>query len=236
MTFTKALHSAILALAVALVPSGASAQVDPNIETGSKIPRRMEKVDPVRAGSLRDLYVSCTYGPSRKDIDRLLALSDPLTADFEGAGIRMNRMFDNNSLRACFEVNPDSLRSQISMSDTAFRYMMLEAAYLYLFGELPADDGTSAPVERSYVSTGEKLVAAKALGTFSDCIAKNDPAGADALLRTPSGTSEEREAAKALVGTLGACLAAGQQLELSITNIRSFAADGMWQRYVARPE
>jgi hypothetical protein len=213
--------------------SPAHAQVNPDIQLGSKIPVRPEKPDPVKDGLVRDRYVSCAYGPHQKQIDGLLDISDPLTVDFEGAGIEESKMFRQWNIRECFVMQGDAVQSSISFSPSAFRYMMLEAAYLRAHTKTPVNYENWVAKPRDYVTTGEMLPTAKALGIMSDCIASQDPVNADKLLRTASGTKAEKEAAVALVPALSACIVAGQQLQLKPANIRGFAADGMWQRFVA---
>ncbi len=211
----------------------AYAQVNPDIQLGSKIPVRPEKADPVEDGLVRDRYITCVYGPNQKEIDGLLAISDPMTVDFKGAGIDSSKMFRRWDLRDCFIVEGAAIQSSISFAPPAFRYMMLEAAYLRAHSVVPANPENWVAGPRSYVSTGEMLPTAMALGKMSDCIVSQDPLGADQLLRTASGTKTEKQAAMDLVPALSACIVAGQQLELSAVNIRGFAADGLWQRFVA---
>ncbi|MEH6663051.1 MAG: hypothetical protein V7679_15505 [Parasphingorhabdus sp.] len=213
--------------------SPAHAQVNPDIQLGSKIPVRPEKPDPVKDGLVRDRYVSCAYGPHQKQIDGLLAISDPLTVDFEGAGIKESKMFRQWNIRECFVAQGDAVQTSISFSRSAFRYMMLEAAYLRAHPEVPANHEKWVAKPRDYVTTGDMLPTVTALGTMSDCIAVQDSVGADKLLRTASGTQKEKQAAMDLVPALSACIVAGQQLQLTPANIRGFAADGLWQRFVA---
>ena len=215
------------------ISSPAHAQVNPDIQLGSKIPVRPEKPDPVKDGLVRDRYVSCAYGPHQKEVDGLLEISDPITVDFEGAGIDNSKMFRRWDIRECFVMQGDAVQSSISFSPVAFRYMMLEAAYLRAHPEVPANHENWLARPRNYVTTGDMLPTATALGTMSDCIASQDPVGADLLLRTSSGTKKEKQAAMDLVPALSACIVAGQQLQLTPANIRGFAADGLWQRFVA---
>ena len=232
-------YNCLALILVAMLAAGSSltdraeAQVNPDIQLGSKIPIKPEKADPVADGRIRDQYLTCAYGPHQEEIDRLLEISDPLTVDFEDAGIDGDKMFRRWNLRQCFVTLGSTVQSSISFTPIAFRYMMLEAAYRRVHSNVPADAANWVPAPRKYVSKGSLLPTATALGTMSDCIAVKDPAGADRLLRAPSGTDAERKAAIALVPALSGCIVEGQQLELTPANIRGFAADGMWQRFVA---
>jgi len=226
----KAVVIASIGIAIA---TPAAAQVDHDMQLGSKIPVRPAKADPILDGQIRDRYVSCAYGPHRDKIDPYLLNSDPVTADPDKFGINMRQMTSRHDLRNCFEVIGDQVQGSITYSDTAFRYMMLEAAYLRAYDKLPADHETRVAPLRNYSSKGERLALARSLATLSDCMVAHDPVNADRLLRTFSGTEEEKEAAMAMVPALGACIVEGQDLKITAANIRSFAADGMWQRFVA---
>lgn len=219
----------------ALHPNLSTAQVNPDIQLGSKIPVRPDKPDPVRDGIVRDNFVRCTYGPNKEKIDALLKISDPVTVDYDKAGIDTAKIFRRHKLNNCFVTEGEEVQSSISMTPQAFRYMMLEAAYLSSFNVAPAELASRTPPKRIYVSVGEALSRAYVLGSFADCLIINDPEGADRLLRTPSGTSAEKKAATELVPSISKCLASGQQLTLTPANIRTFVADGLWQRYVAEP-
>lgn len=213
-----------------------SAQVDPDIQLGSKIPVRPAKPDPVLDGLIRDQYVRCAYGPNKDILDALLRGSDPVTADLEAAGIEPGKFFRQHTLRQCFEAEGQVVQASIQFSPTAFRYLMLEAAYRSAVRELPAELEGHLASPRAYVSAEDQLPLARSLGAFSDCIAAHDAPAADRLLRTNAGSEGEKEAAMALVPALSACIVAGQQLKLTPANIRAFAADGMWQRFVAPSE
>ena len=228
--FTLGLSLAVVSLSLA---APASAQVDQDVQLGSKIPVRPAKADPILDGQIRDRYVSCAYGPHKEKIDAYLIGSDPVTANPDDFGIDMKRMTRRHDLRNCFELIGDQVQASISYTPTAFRYMMLEAAYLRAHEELPADQETRVAAPRSYVSTGERLELAKSLATLSDCMVAHDAVSADTLLRTRSGTKKETEAAMAMVPALSACITQGQDLKITAANIRSFAAEGMWQRFVA---
>lgn len=224
---------AVALAAFVFTPGAALAQVNPDIQLGSRIPVAPAKKDPVLDGAIRDQYVRCTY-PSLKDkVDVLLRNSDPVTVDLEAAGIDTRLNFRDHQLRNCFVLEGDLVQASIAFTPHAFRYMMLEGAYRRAIDELTDGHLAKVAAPRKYVTSGGALPTAKSLGTFSDCIAAQDPRGADRLLRTGSGTEAERAAATAMVPALSACIVEGQQLQLTMINIRSFAADGMWQRFVA---
>lgn len=122
----------------------------------------------------------------------------------------------------------------VSTSTSAMRGLLAEQAYLAARKtyEAPAPDAPPMP-ERVLVATGEALPVARGLAQFEDCIATDDPADADALLRTQPGGPAELDAARALAPTLGKCLPQGQTISFTAQNVRSIAAEGMWQRFVA---
>lgn len=130
-------------------------------------------------------------------------------------------------------MNGMTLESTFFMSTSSIRGLLSEQAYLAgRPAYVVAPEGAVMPA-RSYIATGDELPSARGLGEFEDCIAITDPADADALLRTKPASLEEMTAARALAPTLGTCLPKGQTLSFTAQNVRSIAAEGMWQRFVA---
>lgn len=235
MTNLKIMLAALFTAVMIIAGGGdVTAQVNPDIQLGSKIPVRPEKADPVRDGVVRDQFVRCSYSPYKEKVDVLLQNSDPITADFGAAGLDKRKMFRRDSLiQECLIIDGQEVQASISFSDIALRYMFLEAAYKTSHTNLPDGYADIVGAARTIVTTGTNEGLARSLGAFSDCLAAEDPVGAHAILYTGSGTSAEKEAAMAMVPALSACIMAGQELKLTPATIRTFAADGMWQRFVA---
>ncbi|WP_338465856.1 hypothetical protein RXV95_09745 [Novosphingobium sp. ZN18A2] len=121
----------------------------------------------------------------------------------------------------------------LSTSQSAMRGLLAEQAYLANRRTYIAPPPDSVVPARTFVATGDDLPIARGLAQFEDCIAMTDPAGADALLRTKPASIDEDTAARALAPALGKCLPKGQTLSFTAQSVRSFAAEGMWQRFVA---
>ena len=229
-------------IALTTVSEPVAAQMKGEQQVGSRIARQPRDAGNYHTGQFRDALKRCYYATYTSAADKFLAASDPATEAYPADTIDTRTFRDTRWSKYCNHgLNPTIFKRQMSMSPSSFRYMMLEAAYLDKFPTgLPTDAApvtaeASAPwgVSRRYVSSGDDASKALFAGDFADCIAARDPSGADRILRTSYASKEEREAAEALVPTLGACLVDGSELPLSPVNIRSFAADGMWQRYVA---
>jgi len=233
----KTLETLSLGLGVCLsvaLGSNAIAQLRPETQLGSKIPVAPTKADPVVAGLVRDGYVRCVYsGPYRGKIDTLLLNSDPLTLDLDAAKFDLPKFLRSDDLRSCFTADATQSRVSISFSENNLRYIMLESAYLINMPKMLPNADQLDRVERKFNAEPGSLEQAKAIAEFSDCIVNEDPVGADHLVRTDSNSDAEWKAASAMTPALSACLIAGQTMELKPANIRSFAADGLWQRFVA---
>lgn len=231
------MESLSLGLAICLsiaLGGNAAAQMRPETQIGSKIPVAPTKADPLVAGLIRDGYVRCVYsGSYRGKIDALLLNSDPLTVDFEGAEFNLSKFLRSDDLRSCFTADATQSRVSIAFSEKNFRYIMLESAYLSTIPKLPQNPDQLDRLERKFIAKPDSLTQAKAIAEFSDCIVNEDPVGADRLVRTDSNSDAEWKAASAMTPALSACLVAGHTMELKPVNIRSFAADGLWQRFVA---
>lgn len=186
----------------------------------------------------------CYYKNFPDRSEAFLAQTDAYSEGIPAGTVDRHSLRSNKWSAGCqYDTRATVLKSQMSFNTRALRYMLAEGSYIFHFPDAPPadiapDTAASAPdwnVDRVYVSTGESRGKARFFGDFADCIVAKDPVGADRLLRTELQSSEERAAAMAMVDALGACLVAGNELELTPENIRSFAADGMWQRYVATP-
>lgn len=213
-------------------PSGDGMQ--PEAQVGTRFLKKPVEVNPREAGLERKNFARCVYGRIPDRVDRLLENSDPEGIEYYAADTTQERFWQQISRdNFCGELNSAaSEHRQLSMSNTAFRSMMLEEAYLARFKTAaPAlpEDATEV-IDRRYITEGS--APARALGRFADCLAFRDTAGADTLLRTMPGSDEEKQAARSLAPALGACLTRGQTLSLITANVRAFAADGLWNRFV----
>ena len=209
--------------------------------TGSRLSRGTEESPDIYAVALKNAFKHCYYKNYPERADAFLAQTDPFAIDVpDGTVDRLSLRSYKWSAGCQFEFRPTAIQSTISFQPRNLRAMLTEAAYLARFPDaqpagMAPDMTAAAPdwnVGRKYFSEGENLGKARFFGDFSDCIVAKDPVGADRLLRTEMESAEEREAAMAMVDALGACLVAGNEITLQPENIRSFAADGLWQRYI----
>ena len=227
-----------LTVVLLLTATAAHAQIDATQEIGSRIytePRN--STDAVQVSRYSKLVARCAYqrvGPQA--VDRMLRASDPRTLATTGDGIQLRRL--RNTLGECMtdrfvDYNADVRMSHLAMtvSDTRMRALFLEEAYLAQNPAPPVvTENISEVTNRIYVSSGDELVAARGVGAFADCIVHRNAVGADAVLRTEPGSSEERSAARALAPVLSECLINGQEIGFSAGSIRAMAADGLWSR------
>ena len=118
-------------------------------------------------------------------------------------------------------------------SIVTLRGMLAEQAYLARNAAYPGPKGIVA-IRRYYVSPDPKVNAnARGMALFSDCLVSSDSENADALLRTVPGSDAERAAAQLIAPALGKCLLGGQTIPFKPQDVRWFAAEGLWQRYLA---
>ena len=225
-------------MAVALLcfaPVGAQAQLEPTTQLGSRIPIKPKVVDPVRAGLVKKGFAQCLYRRNSSKAPLLLGNSDPVTIDYNKLKMPSNDIGKYLDMETCLgeQVDETQLGIGLKFSPIRLRSMLQEEAYLAANKDAPILPlGSVESIDRTYISTGDGLNTAKGLGAFSDCLVFRDTKNADALLRAMPGSKEESVAAQALVPTLGACLVQGQTLSLTPSSIRTFAADGLWNRYV----
>ena len=222
------------------VSAAAQDDIKPSQETGSRIFTAPKKAaDPSLVARFSKRVARCTFSRiGSGSVDRFLRASDPMNTDFEGTDIDWNR-FDQ-AAQYCTEdrieeYNADVRLAQLDLGLTPkrMRSLLLEEAYLAV-RDTPVSiaEGEGEITDRTFVSVGSELVSAQGLGNFADCIVHRDATGADGLLRTEPGTSEETAAAQALAPVLGSCLIDGQTIEFTAASIRSIAADGLWSRVV----
>ena len=227
--------AALLACAVAapVAAKPASGGMQPEAQIGTRFLKKPTGVNPREAGIERKNFGRCIYGRIPDRVDKLLENSDPEGIEYYAADTTPERFWQSiGKDNFCGGLNSAaSDHRQLTMSTTAFRSLMLEEAYLARFQQPPALPADATEVaNRRYMTEG--ATSARALGQFADCLAFRDTARADALLRTMPGSDEEKAAARAMAPTLGACLMRGQTLTLNTANVRAFAADGLWTRYV----
>jgi hypothetical protein len=230
-----AVMSKIVLAGIALALSApATAQLRPEMETGSLTRKRPKAVDPVRAGEIRKEFARCVYRRSKGKATALLNNSDPETVNLLAAEI--TDITDEMSMDSCLGSKAGFDESALGMkfSYAFIRDLLAEEAYLAsnrTAPVLPPPPAVVPPLQPPYVSTGTRLQAAQAMVAFTDCAVLKDVAHADALLRTMPGSSEELVAAKALGPVLGRCLVRGQNLKLTAANIRAFIGYAMWNRF-----
>ncbi len=233
-------NTTIIAVLLAVGSAGpafakpSSGGMQPEAQIGTRFLKKPTEVNPREAGIERKNFGRCIYARIPDRVDKLLENSDPEGIEYYAAGTSRERFWQPiGKDNFCGELNSAaSERRQLTISNTAFRSMMLEEAYLARFKTMPAlpEDATEIISDRRYITEG--ATSARALGRFADCLIFRDEAGADALLRTMPGSDEEKQAARAMAPALGACLMRGQTLSLNTANVRAFAADGLWTRFV----
>ena len=240
MKSSLALGAAIAAAAA--LSTAAFAQAGGQQQVGSRFERQPEKSPDRYAKAFIEAFKHCYYKNFAERADKFLIQSDAYTDDIPKGTIDRLTLRPNKWSAGCqYDQRGTAIESNLSINTRALRYMMAEAAYLYRYPDtapagMSPDSEATAPnwnVSRRYTSTGEDLGKARFFGDFADCIVAKDPRGADRLVRSEIESPEERAAAMGMVDALGDCLVAGNELELTPANIRSFAADGLWQRYVA---
>lgn len=222
--------------AISAAQQGSAGRIRPEAETGSRIRTKPVAENPERIGQMIKGVGRCVYQGNGRKADNLLATSDTESLSGKEFGFRSSGQDDQFGISDCmaYQTIGTELKTQLQFSMIRIRAMMAEEAYLKRFGAPPAlPVGAVEDAPRTYFSTGPNLAKARSLAAFADCVVFRDTRGADAVLRTPPGTMEERKAAMALAPVLGPCLVQGQEVALTPIAIRAIVADGLWARYVA---
>lgn len=224
----------IAAAATALACAPLSAQLKPEVPTGSLVKQAPTKVSSKDARFIQKEVARCIISHARPKAEAVLVHSDPASIDYAGAGIDAKKAADALWLSECLGEAATLDMNAISMRIPTPLLRNLLAEELYLSGNskpISIPQGGQESVARVYVTPESQRGAALALADFADCITFADPADADALLRTGPATADERAVVGRLMPALSACVVAGQNLTLTPGSIRSVVADGMWSRY-----
>jgi hypothetical protein len=236
LALTAAILMSLSFFGSAIAQTGSAGNIRPEADTGSRIRTRPVAEDPVRVGHMIKGVARCVYQSNGRKADRLLATSDTDSLSGKEFGFRSSGQDDEYGISDCmtYQTVGTEMKTQLQFSLVRIRAMMAEEAYLKRFSAppgLPAGATEDAP--RKFFSTGATLARAHSLAAFADCVVFKNTAGADAVLRTPPGTMEERKAALTFAPVLGPCLVEGQEIALTPIAIRAIVADGLWARYVA---
>jgi hypothetical protein len=214
--------------------SVAHGQLTPEVQTGSLIPVKPRAVDPGRAGMIRKDFARCIYGMAKTKATALLDNSDPITVN--PAAAKIKDIERDLAMETCLggAGGPDQLALGMKFSTESLRDLLAEEAYLATNRDAPLLSPAPIalpPIQLKYVSTGDSLMRAQGMVSFTDCVVLKDVTHADALLRTMPGSKDEIAAARALSPALGGCLVQGQSATLSAAGIRAIMAYAMWTRF-----
>lgn len=191
--------------------------------------------DPIDADTVRKMekkMASCMVQSRAKLVVDLLSNSDQSAIDFDRLGIHPTRLQERLSMGSCLgSVSPEDMTTTLRFSLGKLRSNLAEEVYLERY-KTPLSRGSNwtEVIGNRFIVNPEQASVSRLRGDFSDCMVFHDPAGADAMLRTPIGGPQERVAAQALVPALSKCFSDGDKLELTVSAIRSYAADGLWAR------
>lgn len=221
----------VVVVVLAILPAAASAQLQPQRETGSLIPVQPNRLDQKAAGIVRKGFAQCIYQRARPKVLIFLQHTDLESVDLAGAKIRDVKR--DLRLADCLseQVGFTQLALGFSLQPQSLRDMLAEEVYLAANRATPALPMSPQPLNGSFISIGDALDQAKSLSAFIDCTILKDIPDADALLRTMPGSDKEHDAAAALAPALGACLNQGHNVVLTPASIRGFIAFGMWNRF-----
>jgi hypothetical protein len=223
---------------ICLGVTAAHAQLQPEMQLGSRIPVKPTKFGPVELGQMRKSVGRCAFGTNPVLARRIAEVGDPASVALESVQLSEKALGHDLALSRCMGGKASAQDTSLALSydHTVLRSMLVEEIYLDSFPIAPSLPNEAAEkTDRNFVSEGDKLVQAKGLGAIEDCVTFNDTANADALLRTMPGSPQERVTAKALAPALSHCLSSGVQISLTPSSIRNMMADGLWNRYV-RPK
>ena len=225
-----ALANSIAPGALYLAAQSGSRIPPPERQSRSRIEVSPSEVTGRERGAMLNSFSNCVQTNKSNQVEFFLRNSDDLKYS--------DRIRDLKKFLALEYCIADGAHALITEVGARFQVQNLrgwlaEQAYKSKHRSMPDAVGLQAPsAARQFFSKGQNLALARARSDFADCIARENLSGADALVRTPWGGSEERTASRALAPTLGQCLPEGQSLSLQIESVRMFAAVGLWQQHV----
>lgn len=223
----------VAGLITSLVASPAAAQLEPETQTGSHIPRAPEKVGAKQTGVVIKSFASCLYRSNVTKARQLFASSDAIAIDFGRIGTTPNKISKQFDMDKCLakQLDVDQSALGIKFSLQRLRALLLEEDYLERIKTRPPVELPESLPPRTFVALEADLPKARAIGQFADCVVERDPIGADRLIRTMPASDDERKAARTLAPALSHCLIQGQQLTLTAASVRIYAVEGLWFRY-----
>ena len=160
------------------------------------------------------IYADCVARQRVHDA-RALALAAYGSNEAVQAADRVTRGIDDNCIQSGFDnvrlaVRPDVLAGAVA-----------EALLRKDYADLPSVvDQAAVDAEAERARAAQLSVAER----FGRCIVWNDPAGVQAMLRSPAGSQQERTAMDALKDDMGMCLQEGSTLRLNRPFVRTVAA------------
>jgi len=235
MTRTKPAGVAVWLTIVCAMPGAVEQNAQGQAPTGSLIPQKpsgLMAVTGQQRERLFDDFAACVVRHSPAQTRSFLLRSDDFTAD-----PALGSLETYLNLGPCMKdvaANESALEIRARFSSQSLRNQLAERAYLVAHHafEPPAPDSPPPPA-RLFFAAPKDLPTAQANAAFSDCIVAANTAGADKLLRTRSGSQDERAAAFAMAPALSGCLIAGHTMSLTPASVRAYSAVGLWQRYEA---
>jgi hypothetical protein len=123
---------------------------------------------------------------------------------------------------------------EMRLQPGSFRDALYPALYRRDFGRkgVPAGIQALPPLDLGSEFDGGSnslSVAYRAQRALGDCVARQSPAGAHALLLSMPHSAEERAATIQLTPAIGGCVAAGQTVQLSRSNLRAAVGEAMYK-------
>lgn len=236
--------SICVSLIVSSPTSALTQRVDGEFQTGSRDRQRFKPLDADHAGQIDKEFARCVYRRNKDAVWEMLANSNALEIDTD---VQLGVIFREDKpdrmeqaklakmyrVEECLGIASGAGRTmQSRISATRFRSMMAEEAYLASHKRPPVLSGNAEKsLPRFHSKDAVSAATVDGMAALVDCLTFTEAEKADALLRTPPGSSDERSAAIALAPTLGSCMTQGQTFKMTPLTIRALVADGMWARY-----
>ena len=194
-------------------------------------PRQLSEVEGRRSRDMGGQFARCLWTRSNEKALDYLARTDFGVRSFAQIGLTSSQdVLDRYPIETCLDRVASMNNSGVSLrygADSMRRWLLVEA-YLGLWPSGPTwiVPGHVVATRNYPLSAADPQV--RGVMDFADCVTIGDANSSDLLVRTQPGSADEAAAIEYLMPTLSACLAQGNQIELTPSVLRLWLAEGLW--------
>jgi hypothetical protein len=223
--WVRSAAKAAVVIAAVVIVGVASAQ-----QTGTRLGRVIPRTKPEL---LFNLVAQCYVGRYPKQAAEFLEL----LPDTPEQDRKFNQL--NGSLGVCmarpdqFVFEGDELEFRMGRFHRGLGYFMVKKNQAQVPAALPVEAGSQPWFRAKLATPNSTYTGALGAELFGHCVVTRNWAGSRALVLAKTGTSEEKNATKALREDMNACLPVGQSFEIDKRIVQHVIGDAMYHIAIA---